>query len=94
MNRWALVVEQSIGVGQNMRWDAEVIVETDGSREEALQLLWHHVQGFSPRHPKYVQRRRIYRDGDGFLVINTGTSMSDFPCRFRLMELVSDTGPI
>ncbi len=93
MNRWAVVAEQNIA-GYQGRWDIQVLAEAGGTREQALALLWHHVQSFRPLHPRIVERRRVYRDGDGFLVLNTGATAVAFPCRFRLVEQISDTGPV
>jgi hypothetical protein len=87
---WALVVEQNVGSGSTLRWDAEVLDYVSGTREQALAALWHHVQTFQPRHPMGVGRKRVLRHGDSYLVLNEGT-MNEYPCKFTVYEFVWDS---
>ncbi|MGP4112879.1 hypothetical protein ACTWP5_18465 [Streptomyces sp. 4N509B] len=94
MTRWALVVRQLQGSGQALHWNADLIGEVVGTREDAMAALWQHAQTYQPRHPVNVGRRVVCRDGDdGFLVINHGMSR-DYPCEFRVHEVLWDSGAV
>ncbi len=91
MPRWGLLVEPPIG--QNDVDTIEVLAEVDGTREEALTLLAEHVETYQPTHPRSPRGRRLYRTYDGWLLVIAGSWSSRlYPCRFRVCELVWDSG--
>ncbi|WP_059009486.1 hypothetical protein [Streptomyces specialis] len=90
MVRWGLIVEEVVSWGQGQRWGARLLAEMGGTREEALAALWHHAYSYKPRHPTSPQGRLVFREADGFLVINKGAT-ADYPCRFKIAELLWDT---
>ncbi|MBC3981772.1 hypothetical protein [Streptomyces buecherae] len=91
MPRWGLLVEPPMG--QNDIDTIEVLAEVDGTREEALTLLAEKVETYQPRHPRSPRGRRLYRTDDGWLlVIASSWSSRLYPCRFRVCELVWDSG--
>ncbi|MEO3749503.1 hypothetical protein [Streptomyces sp. B6B3] len=93
MTRWALVVKQLEGSGESLHWNAQLIGEVTGTREEALAVLRQHAQTFETRHPWELHRRVLCRDGDdGFFVMNRGRTR-DFPCEFRVYEVLWDSAP-
>ncbi|MFB6893190.1 hypothetical protein ACFCX4_28190 [Kitasatospora sp. NPDC056327] len=90
MGRWAVVVQETEGMGDNRLWGAEVLAEVEGGREEALAELRRIVPAYSPKHPFNARRRRLLRDGDRYLLIVQG-SMRDYHCVFTVWELLWDS---
>ncbi|MFT3834761.1 MAG: hypothetical protein QM711_15830 [Micropruina sp.] len=75
---YTLIVEQTVGSGNGLRWLAVPVTPTtwrerDQARREAESLAWR----FSPRHPMNEQRRSVYRvSPDEFLTIVEGATMT------------------
>ncbi len=93
MRRWALVLKELTGSGQSMHWNARLLGEMTGTREQALAALRQHAQTADTRHPLDPRRRVVCLDGDdGFFVINRGVTR-DFPCEFRVYEILWDSAP-
>ncbi|MBF6134516.1 hypothetical protein IU501_16080 [Nocardia otitidiscaviarum] len=90
MPRWAIVVEQTTGFGDNKIWSPKVLAEVVGTREQAVAKLSELVGKFVPDHPKLVSRRTVLRDGDNYMLIARGWS-DDFHCLFRVWEVLSDS---
>ncbi|MBO0883265.1 MAG: hypothetical protein J2P17_23600 [Mycobacterium sp.] len=89
--RWALTVKQRQNTVDGMMWDTSVIDEVTGTREQALAQLWQHAVNFQPKHPRTdTIRRRVLRDGDGFLVINESRRRV-VSCEFRAYEILWDS---
>lgn len=51
MTRWALVVQETEGVGNDRIWGTKVLAEIEGNREEALAELRRLVPSYTPQHP-------------------------------------------
>lgn len=80
-------------MGQNDIDTLEVLTEIDGTREDALALLGEQARTYQPRHPMNPHRRRLYRTDDGWLLVTQSSWSSKlYPCRFRVCELVWDSG--
>ncbi|MCW2875417.1 hypothetical protein [Actinacidiphila oryziradicis] len=90
MATWGLFVEETEGSGDNRRWEAEMLGHFEGTHEEAMEELRRHAVHYKPRHPLSVRRSWLYRDGDGYLMINRGMT-STYHCRFTAAELVWDS---
>jgi hypothetical protein len=75
---YTLLVEQTTGSGQSMRWLATPVTrktwgDRDDARREAAQFAWR----FEPRHPMNEQRRSVYRvSADEYLTIVEGATMT------------------
>ncbi|MFH8380568.1 hypothetical protein ACH4E7_06450 [Kitasatospora sp. NPDC018058] len=90
MARWALVVEETVGVGDDRTWGSKVLGEVVGTREEAVEELQRIVPTFTPQHPFNSRRQTLLRDGDTYLLISRG-SMRDYHCVFKVWELLWDS---
>ncbi|WP_137992902.1 hypothetical protein [Streptomyces vilmorinianum] len=91
MTRWGLIVEQTVGFGNERRmWAPAVIAHVTGTREEAMEVLRERARYFQPMHPAKDRRRVLYQDGDGFLLILDGVWQT-FHCRFTVAELLYDS---
>ncbi|MCX4553871.1 hypothetical protein OG204_31775 [Streptomyces sp. NBC_01387] len=91
MPRWGLIVEQNIGFGsKNRMWSVGVMGQVEGTREEALAELRQRAERFEPVHPNTPKRRRLYRDGDGFLMVLDG-AWQTFHVRFSVAEQLFDS---
>ncbi|MFF2349501.1 hypothetical protein ACFVVL_06950 [Kitasatospora sp. NPDC058115] len=90
MGRWAVVVQETEGIGENRIWGPKVLAEVEGGREDALAELRRIVPGYTPQHPFNGRRRRLLRDGDDYLLITEG-SMRDYHCVFTVWELLWDS---
>ncbi|WP_406206405.1 hypothetical protein OH807_32765 [Kitasatospora sp. NBC_01560] len=90
MARWALVVQETEGVGNDRIWGTNVLGEIEGTREEALAELKRLVPTYSPQHPFNSRQRTLLRDGDTYLLISKG-SMRDYHCVFKVWELLWDS---
>ncbi|MFI6152744.1 hypothetical protein ACIBCA_08625 [Kitasatospora sp. NPDC051170] len=90
MARWALVVEETVGIGENRIWGSQVLGEVEGSREEAVEELRRVVPTFTPQHPFNSRHRTLLRDGDTYLLICRG-SMRDYHCVFKVWEMLWDS---
>ncbi|WP_369182646.1 hypothetical protein [Streptomyces sp. Y1] len=88
--RWALVVEEVVGVGRDRTWGHQVLAEVVGTREEAVEELRRIAPTFTPQHPMSPRHQMLLRDGDTFLLISRG-SMRDYHCVFRVWELLWDS---
>jgi hypothetical protein len=87
---WGLIVETTTGGGSARHWAADVLGEVRGTREEALRELEAHAQRYRPQHPFSPQRSRVFRDGDGFLMVVEGRTET-FHTRFSVGELIHDS---
>ncbi|MFB7471986.1 hypothetical protein [Kitasatospora sp. NPDC056184] len=90
MGRWAVVAQETEGLGDNRIWGPKVLAEVEGSREDALDELRRIVPAYTPQHPFNGRRRRLYRDGDDYLLITQG-SMRDYHCVLTVWELLWDS---
>ncbi|MQY39313.1 hypothetical protein SRB17_73350 [Streptomyces sp. RB17] len=90
MTIWGLVVETTRSSGDRKHVEAYVLAHVTGSREEALVELEQRARSFSPEHPRSPRRRRLLRDGDGFLLVVDGAWQS-FATRFTVAELLEDS---
>ncbi|MFF9641963.1 hypothetical protein [Kitasatospora aureofaciens] len=90
MARWALVVEETVGVGRDRTWGSKVLCEVEGTREEAVAELRRIVPTYTPDHPMNSRRQTLLRDGDTYLLISQG-SMRDYHCVFKVWEMLWDS---
>ncbi|AOR31818.1 hypothetical protein BFF78_12850 [Streptomyces fodineus] len=90
MTVWGLVVETTVSAGDRKHIEAAVVAHVLGTRAEALAELERRARSFSPEHPRSPRRRRLLRDGDGFLLVVDGAWQS-FATRFTVAELLEDS---
>ncbi|MEV6114139.1 hypothetical protein AB0L59_16905 [Streptomyces sp. NPDC052109] len=90
MTVWGLVVETTRSVGERKHIEADVVAHVHGTRAEALAELERRARSYSPEHPRSPRRRRLLRDGDGFLLVVDGMWQS-FATRFTVAELLEDS---
>jgi hypothetical protein len=91
MPTWGLIVETTAGTGDRKHWVGDVLAQIEGTREEALAELEKRARRYRPTHPRSPQRTRLFRDGDGFLLVADGV-LGTFPTRFTVAELLHDSG--
>ncbi|WP_431993506.1 hypothetical protein [Streptomyces albogriseolus] len=87
---WGLVVETTVGAAERKHTEATVVAHVEGSREEALAELERRARAHVPTHPFNHKRRRLLRDGDGFLLVVDGAWRS-YLTRFTVAELLEDS---
>ncbi|MFF2410461.1 hypothetical protein [Streptomyces sp. NPDC058092] len=87
---WGLVIETTVGVGERKHAEAYVLTHVEGTREEALVELERRARSHTPEHPRSPKRRRLFREGDGFLLVIDGAWQS-FSTRFTAAELLDDS---
>lgn len=90
MTTWGLVIETTTGAGERKHTEAYVVAHVLGSRAEALAELERRARSYSPEHPRSPRRRRLLREGDGFLLVVDGAWQS-FVTRFTVAELLEDS---
>ncbi|MFG2630553.1 hypothetical protein [Streptomyces sp. NPDC048473] len=90
MATWGLVIETTVGVGERKHAEAYVLAHIEGTREEALVELERRARSHTPAHPRSPKRRRLFREGDGFLLVIDGAWQS-FSTRFTVAELLHDS---
>ncbi|MGY0021370.1 hypothetical protein [Streptomyces sp. cg35] len=90
MTTWGMVVETTVGTGERKHLEGRVIGHMEGAREDALSELERRASAYQPTHPLSPKRRRLYRHGDGFLLVVDGAWQS-FTTRFTLAELLYDS---
>ena len=90
MATWGLVIETTVGIGERKHSEAYVLTHLEGTRDEALAELEQRARHHSPEHPRNPRRRRLFRDGDGFLLVIDGAWQS-FSTRFTVAELLEDS---
>lgn len=93
MPTWGLIVETTTGTAERKHWVGEVLAQVEGTREEALAELEKRARQYRPAHPRKPQRTRLFRDGDGFLLVSDGV-WETFLTRFTLAELLDDSGAL
>ncbi|KJY24613.1 hypothetical protein VR44_34860 [Streptomyces katrae] len=93
MPTWALLLEQNIHRRHGSAWSVTVLGHVDGTREEALTALRERVDRFDPSVFYTVKRRRLYGDGDGFMLLVEGRFARAWHYRFKLAELLEDSAP-
>jgi hypothetical protein len=71
-----------------------VLTHVEGTREDALVELERRARRHTPEHPRSPKRRRLFQEGDGFLLVIDGAWQS-FSRRFTVAELLRQrrTGP-
>ncbi|MGW2376556.1 hypothetical protein [Kitasatospora sp. NPDC001683] len=67
-----------------------MLAYVEGTREEALAELERHARRFLAHHPKQRKRRRLFRNGDDFLMVVDYFARS-LGTRFTIAELLEDT---
>ncbi|MFD5511633.1 hypothetical protein ACFWIB_28225 [Streptomyces sp. NPDC127051] len=87
---WGLILETTVGLGERKHSEAYVMVHVEGEREAALAELERRARAYAPEHPRSPKRRRLFRDGDGFLLVVDGAWQSH-ATRFSVAELLDDT---
>ncbi|MYY18723.1 MULTISPECIES: hypothetical protein [unclassified Streptomyces] len=92
MPRWGLIVEQNLWYGKGQMWSVDVLDHVDGTRQEALDVLRARAERFQPFHPANPERRFLYQEAEGFLLVVKGVWRT-FHCRFRVAEQVYDSDP-
>ncbi|MEU5533747.1 hypothetical protein [Streptomyces sp. NPDC020362] len=92
MTTWGLVIETTVGVGERKHMEAHVLAHLAGPREQALAELERRARSYSPEHPRSPKRRRLLRQGDGFLLVVDGAWQS-YVTRFTVAELLEDSDP-
>ncbi|MEV0277612.1 hypothetical protein AB0I22_14710 [Streptomyces sp. NPDC050610] len=90
MATWGLIVETMDGRSERARWVAGVMGSVEGTREEAMAALETHVRRHLPTRPRNARRTRLFRDGDGLLMV-VDTSWRDFYSRFTVAEMIFDS---
>ncbi|MEV1025918.1 hypothetical protein [Streptomyces sp. NPDC050264] len=90
MPTWGLVVETTTGTGERKHVEAYVLAQLDATRDDALRELERRAHQYQPTHPMSPKRRRLFRTGDGFLLVVDGAWQS-FSTRFTLAELLHDS---
>ncbi|THA44492.1 hypothetical protein [Streptomyces sp. A1136] len=94
MTTWGLIMETTVGSGERKHTEAYVMAHVEGGRELALAELERRARAYTPEHPRSPKRRRLFRDGDGLLLIVDGVWQSH-ATRFSVAELLDDTdGPV
>ncbi|MEF2529392.1 MULTISPECIES: hypothetical protein [Streptomyces] len=90
MQSWGLVLETTVGVGERKHIEAFVMAQVEGDKEAALAELERRARAYTPEHPRSPKRRRLFRHGDGFLLVINGAWQS-YVTRFTLAELIEDS---
>nr|WSW49618.1 hypothetical protein OG296_42010 [Streptomyces sp. NBC_01001] len=90
MTTWGLILETTVGSGEHKHTEAYVMAHVEGGRETALAELERRARAYTPEHPRNPKRRRLFRDGDGFLLVVDGAWQSH-ATRFSAAELLDDT---
>ncbi|MFB6943710.1 MULTISPECIES: hypothetical protein [unclassified Streptomyces] len=90
MATWGLVMETTVGAGERKHTEAYVLAHLEGTREDALVELERRARNHTPEHPWSPKRRRLFREGGGFLLVIDGAWQS-FSTRFTVAELLDDS---
>ncbi|WP_331727423.1 hypothetical protein OG851_41485 (plasmid) [Streptomyces sp. NBC_00161] len=90
MATWGLILETTVGLGEHKHTEAYVMAHVEGGRETALAELERRARAYTPEHPRSPKRRRLFHDGDGFLLVVDGAWQSH-ATRFSAAELLDDT---
>ncbi|MFH7598811.1 hypothetical protein WDV06_27500 [Streptomyces racemochromogenes] len=86
-------MEQNIARGHGLAWSLSVLGHVEGTREEAQAALRERADRFDPALFSKVTRRRLYGDGDGFMLLVEGRLARAWHYRFRIAELLEDSAP-
>ncbi|MFF4365500.1 hypothetical protein [Streptomyces sp. NPDC001594] len=86
-------MEQNIHGRHGSTWSLTVLGHVDGTRQDALAALRARADGFDPALFTKVTRRRLYGDGDGFMLLVEGRFARAWHYRFKLAELLEDSAP-
>ena len=89
MARWGLIVEEMAGVYSH-NYSATVLEHFEGTREEAMDRLEARARSYTVRHPLNPVRSRLFRTGEGFLLVSNNAT-SGYGCRFSVAELLTDS---
>ncbi|WP_256987994.1 hypothetical protein [Streptomyces sp. BR123] len=90
METWGLVLETTVGAGERKHIEAFVMAQVEGDKKAALAELERRARAYCPEHPRSPKRRRLFRHGDGFLLVVNGAWQS-YVTRFTLAELIEDS---
>ena len=87
MTRWLLTVGHHRSRQQYQSWYSVVLGEVTGTWEDAHRALWDWAVRYKPSDPWVVERRWILRDGNGFLSVFEGLTLT-VTCKFRAREIL------
>ncbi|MEV4926459.1 hypothetical protein [Streptomyces roseoverticillatus] len=93
MATWGLIAETTVGGGDRKHVEAYVLAHVEGEREAALAELGRRARDYVPEHPWNPKRRRLFRHGDGFLLVLDGAWQS-YSTRFTIAELLEDSAVV
>ncbi|MFI7011830.1 hypothetical protein [Streptomyces sp. NPDC050145] len=89
---WGLMMTCLHGGAGGLRKQTRAEGHVTGTRAEAREALHRHVLAFDPARPAMPVRRVVYEEGEGYLVIIEGQTMT-YQYAFKLCRVVLDTNP-
>lgn len=91
LTRYAILVEQNIGSGENYRWAVQPepwLLDAGTSAEQARAMMFELARNFAPNNPWSPKGRQIFRvNQDSYLVLVPGMSKT-FHFRITLVEQI------
>ncbi|POX63118.1 hypothetical protein C3492_13220 [Streptomyces sp. Ru62] len=91
MATWGLIRETNVKHWDSYITETHVLAYVEGTYEEALAELERHARHALAHHPKRRKRRRLFRDGDDFLMVVDDGAWRSSGTRFTAAELLEDT---
>ncbi|MER6683711.1 hypothetical protein [Streptomyces olivaceoviridis] len=91
MATWGLIREASVKHWDSYITETHVFAYVEGTYEEALVELERHARHAMAHHPKKRKRRRLFRNGDDFLMVVDDAAWRSSGIRYTVAELLEDT---
>ncbi|MET9494769.1 hypothetical protein [Streptomyces sp. NPDC006552] len=89
---WGLMLTCLGGGLGGVRMVTRPVGHVTGTRQEARDALYRHVLSFELKHPANPQRRTVYEQDEGYLLIAVGLTQT-FEYAFHLARVVHDSRP-
>lgn len=80
VTRWCVLVEETLGRGENQRWRLSDVRKFD-TRDEALDAAAQTALEYQPQHPAFEKDREIYQVGEDSWVVWLQGATSDYHFR-------------
>lgn len=85
---WVILIEETVGSGQSMRWGVGraqgAYPEWEQAREAALGL----AREYNPNHPWSEAKREIYQTSEGSYLVDVRGATAAFPFRVSVAQRV------
>ncbi|WP_067602040.1 hypothetical protein [Nocardiopsis listeri] len=85
---WVILIEETVGSGQSMRWGVGRVQGTYPEWEQAREAALALAREYVPNHPWSDNGREIYQTSEGSYLVDVHGATATFPFRVGVAQRV------